>query len=118
MPHRPAAVAPATGKPAKERTDMERFITRGPPADDGYALDSQLDQMADDGCPIVPEPVRWADDDWRDNLGEYDTFADDVGLELPPGSPGLHAGSSVRVNNHPAAVWTPRLSRDGGVRDP
>jgi hypothetical protein len=97
---------------------MGRFTTRDPPADDGHALDSQLDQMADDGCPLVSQPVRWADADWRDNLGEYDTFADDVGLNLPPGSAVVQAGSSVRVNSHPAAVWTPRRSRDGEVRDP
>lgn len=97
---------------------MRRFIAPGPPIDDGYPLDSDLDQMADDGCPLVPEPVRWAEADWRDNLGEYDTFADNVGLELPTGSPVLHAGSSVRINSHPAAVWTPRRSRDGEVRDP
>jgi len=52
-----------------------------PPAgepDGGYPADSDLHQMSDDGCPNSPDPARWADPDWRDNLGEWDTF-DDVG---------------------------------------
>jgi len=97
---------------------MRLLTPRDPPRDNGYPLDGDLQQMADDGCPLVPEPVRSADPDWRDNLGEYDTFADDVGLDLPTGSPVVHAVSSVRVESHPAAVWTPRRSRDGEVRAP
>jgi hypothetical protein len=94
---------------------MRLLIPRDPPRDSGYPLDGDLQQMTDDGCPIVPDSS--ADPDWRDNLGEYDTFADDVGLDLPTGSPVVHAGASVRVESHPAAVWTPRRSRDGEVRD-
>ena len=43
-------------------------------ADGGYPLDSDLHNMTDDGCPLFPDPARWADTDWRDNLGELDTF--------------------------------------------
>jgi hypothetical protein len=32
--------------------------------------------MADDGCPLIPDPTRWVDPIWRDNLGELDTFDD------------------------------------------
>jgi hypothetical protein len=64
---------------------MRLLIPRDPPRDSGYPLDGDLQQMTDDGCPIVPDSS--ADPDWRDNLGEYDTFADDVGLDLPTGSP-------------------------------
>jgi hypothetical protein len=40
----------------------------------GYPVDSDLHQMSDDGRPNSPDPARWADPDWRDNLGEWDTF--------------------------------------------
>jgi anti-sigma B factor antagonist len=30
--------------------------------------------MTDDGCPLAPDPTRWSDPDWRDNLGDLDTF--------------------------------------------
>jgi hypothetical protein len=43
-------------------------------ADGGYPIDSDLHNMTDDGCPLIPDPARWADADWRDNLGELDTF--------------------------------------------
>lgn len=59
-----------------------------PPADGGYPVDSDLHQMSDDGCPLGPDPARWADIEWRDdpaegaagghdNLGELDTFDGD-----------------------------------------
>lgn len=38
----------------------------GPRADGGFAADSELHQMTDDGCPLSPDPTRWADADWRD----------------------------------------------------
>lgn len=62
---------------------MERFITAGRSGDGGYPLDSDLNRMCDEGGPFSPDPARWADPDWRDNLGEWDTFAD----EVPVGSP-------------------------------
>jgi hypothetical protein len=37
-----------------------------PVADGGYAHDSDLHQMSDDGCPLGPNPARWADPAWRD----------------------------------------------------
>jgi hypothetical protein len=57
-----------------------------PPPDGGYAVDGDLNQMTDDGCPHNPDPTRWADPDWRDepaaesaggrdNLGALDTFS-------------------------------------------
>ena len=53
---------------------MRQLITHDRTADGGYPLDSELHQMTDDGCPLIPDPARWADADWRDNLGESDTF--------------------------------------------
>jgi hypothetical protein len=111
--HRPATAAPGDREPRTRETDMRLLTPRDPPRDNGYPLDGDLQQMTDDGCPIVA--VRSADPNWRDNLGEYDTFADDVGLDLPTDSAVGHAGSSVRVESQPAAVWTPHRSRDGEV---
>ena len=69
---------------------MIEVINKGPPADGGYPADSDLHQMSDDGCPLSPDPARWADPEWRDdpaegetpgegwrdNLGVWDTFGD------------------------------------------
>lgn len=65
---------------------MRSFTTRGPPADGGYPLDSDLHQMSNDGGPVGPDPARWADPDWRDNLGEWDTFEDEVRMGFPDAS--------------------------------
>jgi hypothetical protein len=62
---------------------MRHFVTRYPPADGGYPIDSDLHHMTDDGCPHNPEPARWADPDWRDNLGEWDTFEGQERLVFP-----------------------------------
>jgi hypothetical protein len=56
----------------------------GPPAGRPY------DQLADDGCPLTPDPAR--DDEGRDNLGAYDTF-DDAPAESPD-APRAPAGSA------------------------
>lgn len=53
---------------------MRQLMIRDRTADGGYPLDSDLHNMTDDGCPLVPDPARWADADWRDNLGELDSF--------------------------------------------
>jgi len=63
---------------------MTRLLTQNPPADGGYPLDSDLHQMTDDGGPLVPDPARWADPDWRDDPGGRDTFADEVRPEPMP----------------------------------
>src|SRR4051794_29847808 len=104
----PAAVAP--GRDAARGTRMRRFTTPdpspgprqgtysgpgfrppggkatgpGPTADGGYPVDSDLHQMSDDGGPVGPDPARWADPDWRDNLGERDTFDGDPRPGGPP----------------------------------
>jgi len=53
-------------------------------ADGGYPIDSDLHNMTDDGCPLFPDPARWDDADWRDNLGELDTFdGPTVGPNVP-----------------------------------
>jgi hypothetical protein len=62
---------------------MRPFITRGPPAAVSDVRDGDLHQMIDDGCPLVLDPVGW-DDDWRDNLGELDTFTDEACLAVGP----------------------------------
>ena len=71
---------------------MERFTTPGRPADGGYPLDSDLHRMTDDGGSHTPDPARWADPDWRDNFGEWDTFADEARLGFPAVVP-LSAGT-------------------------
>jgi hypothetical protein len=54
--------------------------------------------MTDDGCPLVPDPARWADDDdWRDNLGEWDTFG---GGDVPTDS------------SAPAPAWAGIVQRE------
>lgn len=57
---------------------MNIFINRSPPTDGGYAVDSDLHQMTDDGCPHGPNPTRWNDPEWRDNFGEWDTFDEEL----------------------------------------
>jgi hypothetical protein len=52
---------------------MRQLMIQDRKSDGGYPLDSDLHNMTDDGCPLVPDPARWADADWRDNLGELDT---------------------------------------------
>jgi hypothetical protein len=43
------------------------------------------DPTADDGCPPVPDSVRWADVDWHPNRGKSDTFdASPEGQATPP----------------------------------
>ena len=74
---------------------MRRSTTRDPTADGGYPLDSDLEQMTDDGCPLAPDPARWADADWRDNLGESDTF--DAPPEGPATPPPAGVPPGVRV---------------------
>jgi hypothetical protein len=49
------------------------IISDSPPAVGGNVYDADQDRMTDDGAP-AREPVRPSDGDWRDNLGEYDTF--------------------------------------------
>ena len=88
----PEARGPGAGTPTRG-IRMRRFLTRSPPADGGHPVDSDLHQMTDDGCPHGPDPARWAYDDWRDNLGEWDTFEDEVRTD-----------SSGRRAHRPAAL--------------
>ena len=83
---------------------MRRFTTRGPPADGGYPLDSDLHQMTDDGGPHFPDPARWADHDWRDTLGEMDTFEDEVRMGFPDAS---RPGPDTVTVRTPAGLGTP-----------
>jgi hypothetical protein len=55
--------------------NMQRQQTLGPPLDGGYPIDSDFQQLTDDGCPLTPDPSLWGAEDWRDNFGEWDTFA-------------------------------------------
>lgn len=54
---------------------------------DGGSLDSDLHNMSDDGCSHEPDPAWWVHTDWRDNLGEQDTFGG------PPGGSGHSEGN-------------------------
>ena len=90
---------------------MPRLTTPDPPADGGYPLDSDLHQMSDDGGPVGPDPARWADDDWRDDLGDRDASADwtPITARMPPEGVIVDAitsdGRCVRVK------WEGRLWR-------
>lgn len=53
---------------------MRHFMIHEETADGGYPIDSDLHNMTDDGCPLTPDPSRWIDHDWKDNLGDMDTF--------------------------------------------
>jgi hypothetical protein len=75
---------------------MRRFMASDPPADGGFPFDCDLHQMTDDGCPLVPDPARWADEDWRDNLGERDTFGDEVWVGVS--APGVVAAGTEEMN--------------------
>jgi hypothetical protein len=87
---------------------MRPFTTRGPPAD-GYSLDRDLHMMTDDGGPHAPDPARWADTDWRDTLGEGDTFADEARTGFPDASrPGAGTVTVLRPTDlGPKAVEEP-----------
>jgi hypothetical protein len=73
---------------------MRRIIIQEEILDSGYPLDSDLHNMTDDGCPLYPDPAWWVDTDWRDNLGEQDTF------DGPP------EGSAHRVGNTPVPYFS------------
>ena len=77
---------------------MRRFMTRDPTADGGYPLDSDLDQMTDDGCPLVPDPAG-GPTPTRDNLGESDTF--DAPYEEQATPVPANPRSSVRIIHAP-----------------
>ena len=99
---------------------------RGPPADGGYPVDSDLHQMTDDGCPLSPDPNRWADVDWRDldtadgrdNLGELDTFDGDTNErdfgELADHFAGYERSASIKeVTGLTRLIWVKPHLRDG-----
>jgi hypothetical protein len=67
---------------------MRHLMIHDERADGGYPFDSDLHNMTDDGCPLIPDPTRWTDPDWRDTLGEMDTF------EAPPIEP--ESGPSIQ----------------------
>jgi hypothetical protein len=59
--------------------------TAPPPAADGWCPpDRDLHRMTADGSP---DPAGWDDPDWRDNLGERDTFDDQPAARVPAVSP-------------------------------
>src|SRR5687768_5664928 len=70
----------------------------GPLANGRGPVESDLNQMTDDGCPLVSDPAPWTDPDWRDNLGEWDTFADEVRMGFPAAS--QQAVQTQRVPGH------------------
>ncbi len=70
----------------------------GAPAEGRSPFDEELHQMSDDGCPLVPDPAPRSDPDWRDNLGEWDTFADEVRMGFPTAS--RHAVQTQQAPGH------------------
>jgi hypothetical protein len=93
-----------------EEDHMRRFKTRDPSADSGYPLDGHLDQMTADGCPLVPDAARWADADWRANLGKSAAFDASPEERLTP----LPAVPRPSVRIRP---WPPRTP-EGFARYP
>jgi hypothetical protein len=83
---------------------MQHVLIQDPMADYGYPIDSDLHNMTDDGCPLFPDPARWADADSRGNLGELDTF------DVPPGELAGDASPSRQVRG-PSATPRSRLLR-------
>ena len=49
---------------------MRQLMIQDGTIDGGYPLDSDLHSMADDGCPLTPDPMRWSDRDYRDSAEE------------------------------------------------
>jgi hypothetical protein len=92
---------------------MPRLMTLDPTADGGYPLDSDLHQMTDDGGPPAPDPARWADPDWGDNLGEWDAFADEVQLEQIPTCDTSADWTPIAVGMPPEGVIVDTLTADG-----
>jgi hypothetical protein len=78
---------------------MQYVMTQDPMADNGYPIDSDLNTMTDDGCPLFPDPARRADADSRDNLGELDSF------DVPPGE---LAGEASPSRQPRGTIATPR----------
>jgi hypothetical protein len=91
---------------------MRHFITRGPPADGGEPIGTDLHRMTDDGCPHSPIPARWDGPDWRDNLGEWDTFDDEDQLAFP-----ATGGAAVAAGN-PDRRTEPLPAPGAGGADP
>lgn len=61
--------------------------------DGGYPADSDLHQMSDDGGPVGPDPARWTDPIWQDQVGEQCTSDDDTptgSTSNPAGGAGCH----------------------------
>ena len=86
---------------------MPRLVTTCQAADGGYPPDNDLHNMTDDGCPLTPDPARWADDDWNDNLGESDTSGGPPGGQATPAHPGPRlirptAAATPPSQTHPA----------------
>jgi len=52
-------------------------MTTGPAPEIPDPPDYIDDKMTDDGCPLTRDPAHPCDDDWRDNIGEYDAFGDE-----------------------------------------
>jgi hypothetical protein len=109
------------GTPAREDT-VDRSKTSRPPADGGYPLDESLHQMTDDGGPPAPDPARWADPDWRDTLGEGDTFPGEGDAFVDTartGAPAPPRAGSVTVRRppgrDPVAVRAPAPAGRGPV---
>src|SRR5688572_20873997 len=69
-------------------------------ADDRGPVGGDLNRRADDGCPVGSDPAPRTDPDWRDNLGEWDTFDDEVGMGFPAAS--RPAVRTRRVPGHPS----------------
>src|SRR5438477_688737 len=95
---------------------MPRLMTPDPPADGGYPFDSDLHQMTDDGGPLAPDPARWADPDWRDNLGERDTFADEARLEPRSTSDASDDWTPITVGMPPEGAIVDTISSGGRRR--
>jgi hypothetical protein len=102
---------------------MLESITRGPPADGGYPVDQDLSQMSDDGCPLAPDPARWADAEWRSEAGQGQSSARLMAVEFPGTTASAVSISIRRPTSLPPINGrnpppTNRGATDGPVRGP
>ena len=83
-----------------------------PTADGGYPVDGDLEQMTDDGCPLTPDPARWADPDWRD-----ETAAEPIGGRDSHVESGTFGAPVTNVPAAPANSHWQRLREQADVRE-
>jgi hypothetical protein len=99
--------APARDRPADSDSEATGETSREEQTiDGGYPVDSDLHQQTDDGCPLTPDPTRWADSEWQDGgCEQVAQAASDPAGDLP-------AAGAVTASDTPSpGAGRSRLSR-------